>query len=463
MRTTLLVSLFFCVGQLAAAPKPIYRNEREFALPFSPRQADTSVVEYRLYVSFNGGPFEYYTKVGPNAERFPFRTDRDGTFAFAVQQASKNGGLSPAREQLQAMMTVIIDTRRPRIEVTPFVEGNLVGGLRWNITDDDVIDLRSVRLEFKWPGENVGWQPLDPNVEFRSSDSQKWNFTAGRPRMLVHVLAKDLAGNSAVSPEITVPPLGEAKTVDNGQDVMIPAKGAPGAAGPSGGLPGPQTLYWPKREVEIKYNASFGPAGLDQLMLFFTEDGKKWQIDPKQKSSQKPQDLPGNPGSIPGESVLKFEAPKDGPFGFIAVVKNKVGQSSNEPGDGALAQLNVVVDTVKPEMKLIEARVVANNGAGALLDLRWTAKDANLSRTPIQIDYRDTKADKPASDAWHPIADQLDNTGGYRWPIPQGLERLRVRIRAVDLAGNTGEDESRDDIIVDLTPPSIEIRLAPPK
>jgi hypothetical protein len=107
-----------------------------------------------------------------------------------------------------------------------------------------------------------------------------------------------------------------------------------------------------------------------------------------------------------------------------------------------------------------EPKVRANGTAtqGALVDIMWQATDKNLAPAPITLEYAE-KLDGP----WRVIAEKIDNTGKYTWAVPPTEPySFYVRVKAIDRAGNLALDTSKQNVVVDLTVPQVEIRDVAP-
>ena len=83
-------------------------------------------------------------------------------------------------------------------------------------------------------------------------------------------------------------------------------------------------------------------------------------------------------------------------------------------------------------------------GAGRSTVIRWAVEDANLAPAGIRIEATE------GGDVWIALAKDLPNSGQYHWDIGQAASaRFRIRVVARDLAGNTGQDASDNDFLVD--------------
>lgn len=451
-----LLALLIPPGSASAQTQPRVINSREFTMKYNALPVRGKVAEYRLYVSFNGGAFDYYDKVAPSRDKFAFKCAADGAYGFAVQAYLADGSEEPAKDQLTVQQKIIVDTTAPRISAKPLTkDGGKEGGLEWSISDDR-LDVGSIRLEYRWPGESVGWLPIDEKVRFKANDSTMWSFASDKPRMEVRIRARDTANNESITPPITVPPLpgsdkvveaGGVKSAEGSIAQGTPASSAGGAGGGTGGY-SPDTstmLYARDHAFTINYRVQHGASGIGAVILYFTTDGNKtWQQFKADEGMDKP----------PAEGGIPFRTTKDGLHGFIIVAKNRVGTSEEAPVSGTPARILVMVDTEAPKVDLGEIKVLSNGGNGALLDVRWNARDPNIMRAPISIMYKGMG--KPD---WVTIAERIDNTGSYRWAVPaEAGHEVYIKVIARDQAENDGFAETKDPVIVDLIRPSVEIQ-----
>ena len=96
---------------------------------------------------------------------------------------------------------------------------------------------------------------------------------------------------------------------------------------------------------------------------------------------------------------------------------------------------------------------------GDSIDITWEpAVDAHLADNPISLFYS-----LAGLDGWIPIAENLPNDGIYTWNIPQvNSQAVRVKVIAVDMAGNVGEDASDTEFTIDSEVPMSQLTLIAP-
>jgi len=93
------------------------------------------------------------------------------------------------------------------------------------------------------------------------------------------------------------------------------------------------------------------------------------------------------------------------------------------------------------------------------IDITWEpAIDEHLADNPISLFYS-----LAGLDGWIPIAENLPNDGIYTWNIPQVTSQsVRVKVNAVDLAGNIGEDISDTEFTIDSEVPMSQLTIIAP-
>lgn len=204
-------------------------------------------------------------------------------------------------------------------------------------------------------------------------------------------------------------------------DTLPPNLASLGALGPLD----PTTVSSPirhsgSRKFSLDYEVeSAGRAGVEEVELWGTTDRgqtwKRWGADPDR------------------QTPFDIETNNDGIYGFSIVVVAKNGLATPRPIAGSPPDIFVVVDTMKPVVRLTGATYGEADQTGSLL-IRFTCEDENLASRPITLSFSDTQRGP-----WTTIAAGLENSGGYVWPAdPQLPRQIYLRIDATDLAGNDG-------------------------
>jgi hypothetical protein len=152
-------------------------------------------------------------------------------------------------------------------------------------------------------------------------------------------------------------------------------------------------------------------------------------------------------------SPIGFIADHDATYGFFVVVEDIAGNRSPEPAGETTPQLTVVVDTRRPEVKLLHPNGGVF-GPSRGIDVVWRAADEYLAAHPVTIEVS-----RDGGTTWTEVASRLPGEGTLPWRLkglpPEGVAEYRFRVRAVDLAGNIGEAVSAGGCLLDERPPSV--------
>jgi len=194
------------------------------------------------------------------------------------------------------------------------------------------------------------------------------------------------------------------------------------------------------RKFSLDYEVeSAGRAGVEEVELWGSADRgqtwKRWGADPDR------------------QTPFDIETNNDGVYGFCIVVVAKNGLATARPIAESAPDIFVVVDTLKPVMRISAATYGEADQTGSLL-VRYECNDENLSTRPITLAFSNSP-----QGPWTTIAAGLENNGGYVWPAdPQLPRQIYLRLDAVDLAGNSGSYVLESPIDVQGLAPRARIR-----
>ncbi len=194
------------------------------------------------------------------------------------------------------------------------------------------------------------------------------------------------------------------------------------------------------RKFSLDYEVeSAGRAGVEEVELWGSTDRgrtwKRWGADPDR------------------QSPFDIETNRDGVYGFCIVVVSKNGLATPRPLEQSAPDVFVVVDTVKPQVRITGASYGEGDQTGALL-IRYECLDDNLGSRPIALSFSDS-----FHGPWTTLAAGLENRGGYAWPAdPQLPRQIYLRIDAADQAGNVGYQVLDTPIDVQGLAPRARIR-----
>ena len=419
--------LLLCAFLTAASPgysqapgnRVIYSRQPVFRIPFETDAGERRLREVQLYVSEDHGQtWRPAGTVAPEQHGFNFRAEHDGLYWFTVRTVDLAGRANPATlEGARPQLEVYVDTQVPIVTLRPAPAREGTYAVEWEIREDN-LDRASFFLEYRAAGGSE-WIPL--NVEPAANGQHAWTpSTSGTVDVRLRV--RDLAKNEGEAMIKLTPGTQESRT-SSGQDA--------GASSSSRTAPG--KLWVNSTKIKLNYEVKdTGPSGVRTVELWYTRDGRTW--DKYEEREHKPPYI--------------FEVHEEGVYGFTLIARSGVGLSENPPRSGDAPQVWVEVDLQKPIVHWVTAEVGRGSESG-WLTISWKATDKNLGREPIGISYA-----KDRQGSWTPIASRIENTGRYRWQMPEGVPySFFVRVEATDQAGNEAVLVTPQPILVDLAKP----------
>lgn len=387
---------------------------------------------------------------------FTYVAAGDGVEEFAVQYEFADGRLAPAKPAPQ--FRIHFDKTPPEIRAS----ATGTNGIRWTITEDSLVE-SSIRIEGQYAGETQ-WQALNTG-ELRADDSFRWPTIPAGKTLEVRVFARDKAGNGGYSKVIRLGAGGGRADRDRDRTETDPRKplGDPltrtdgGSRGDGGNRVG--TGFggldeFPTNRAKIEYRSTnkltvrskithITRSGVQAAQLFVQSGTADWVPAGKKDGLSFTLDTPDPTVEI------QYDAPKDGLYGFIIQPISGAGTKADDPRQGDAPQYLVEVDTTAPEILIKNVRVGGGGLNGPLVDIEYVSSDKNEMPEPITLEYSEDKT------TWKRIVDRTANSGKYTWEIQdKKLWRFYVRASAVDKAGNSKFDVSKDPILVDLDKPS---------
>jgi hypothetical protein len=494
-------------GARAAEPgETIYTNKMHFRIPFRYDPAEMQRLgarEVQLFVSTDEGrAWHLVQRVVPLAGRFEFRAPSDGVYWFCVRTLDGRNALHPADDQIAPGLKVVVDTTRPRLELTlQQVSAGRVE-LSWRCEDPN-LDLSQLAMEYIQTGD-AAWSAV--RVVPQTSGRTAWSIPRGG-QVAVRGSIRDLASNETQAqnqieirqdatfpagtwtppPAETAPP----RIPDLNQPIAGPAgPAAPEAPIAQGGLPRaesdispasrlisqdvagrppilreappapaaepvpvpvveeppqPAQLLVNARSFQIEYAVDgLGPSGVGAVELFITENnGRKWFKYGDDADLTSPCDV-----QVPGE----------GTYGFAIRVQSGVGVGNPPPRAGDMPEMIVVVDTAPPAVEMMPVR----QGQGAesrRVEIGWRIQDAHPAERPVALSYA---ADRQGE--WQSISDWQADTGRQVWTAGAEVPpSVYLRVTARDAAGNVGTAETPAPIVFDQSRPTVRIMNVQPR
>ena len=125
---------------------------------------------------------------------------------------------------------------------------------------------------------------------------------------------------------------------------------------------------------------------------------------------------------------------------------DEAGNTASDVSDNTFT-----IDSTNPTVTVTSPNGGENWLGGTTHAINWTATDTNLGASPITLGYYN-------GTAWVQIATGEANDGTYSWTVPNltsSSNSSLVNITAVDLAGNSGSDQS--NATFNITSTSIEL------
>ena len=372
-----------------------------------------------------------------NRKGFKYTSPADGEYDFALQLVFADGGTQPRTGELAVQHRVVFDTRPPSVRVATVG----TGGIEWAVEDEN-LKPGGVSVEVRWQGESR-WTRVTPR-EFRARDSYTWNGLTPRDPLEVRIVAVDRGGLDGVSRIVTLP------TSGGGSGLGADPVGRPGFSN-TNDFAAPEKSYSSSKTLTIN-------SKLTKVTRSGVRAAHLWMNDKAGWKKVKSVDALTITPNTPDPAVrIEYTVAKDGLYGFIVIPENGAGNKDADPRPDAPAQFLIEVDTEKPYVKVLAARVVGAGVRGPKVEIEWEAKDNNLWPEPIVLEYAENRA---AAD-WksvHPDRPRLPNTGRFVWEVEdKNLWKVTVRARALDMASLEGQDVYGKEIVIDLEVPKATI------
>ncbi len=174
-------------------------------------------------------------------------------------------------------------------------------------------------------------------------------------------------------------------------------------------------LYFAHRSFQLPFQLNQVQGTVREVVVYAYERGRdrRWRQVGRALPTQK---LP-----------VRLDA--DGDYLFAAQIQFTDGKASPANVDDLAATTRIIVDTIRPDIRL--RAIQGRNSSTAGVD--WSIQDANLELTSIRLEcrYLGQKRD------WFNITDGFRpaSRGDYLWSLRPG-QQLEVRMRAQDRAGN---------------------------
>lgn len=348
-----------------------------------------------------------------------FRTVLTSGLAAAVPEAAT-----------KAHGEFIIDRTAPTGAIDfPTSKAKLRGGTKYTIkwqAADKYLKASPVTLRYSRDGKGT-WDAIATDIP--NTGSYEWTVpkdmtTAGQ----LQVLVADKAGNVG--------------TVES-QSLLVDS------VNPSGAVTGPAISAKLDTALDTEVR-DVGPAGLSAARLWISQDdGTSWTEGPFLTE--------------PFKSV-SWKATTDGKYRLAIVATDQSGNVSATPKGKAEDQFLFIVDTTAPAITLSSAqgiveadKAVAGRRAfkpGDRVAVPFAIKDANLTANSVTVLLQtDGKA-------WKELGKGLPTDGAFRFEIPAiATKTAKIKVTAVDNAGNVGEAVSVEGFEIQTTIDEVEVEI----
>lgn len=324
----------------------------------------------------------------------------------------------------------IIDRSAPTGAIdVPTSKAKLRGGIKYTIkwqAADKYLKASPITLRYSRDGKGT-WDAIATDIP--NTGSYEWTVpkdmtTAGQ----LQVLVADKAGNVG--------------TVES-QSLLVDS------VNPSGAVTGPAISA--KLDTALDTDVrDVGPAGLSAARLWISQDdGTSWVEGPFLTE--------------PFKSV-SWKATTDGKYRLAIVATDQSGNVSATPKGKADDQFLFIVDTTAPAITLSSAqgiveadKAVAGRRAfkpGDRVAVPFAIKDANLTANSVTVLLQtDGKA-------WKELGKGLPTDGAFRFEIPAiATKTAKIKVTAVDNAGNVGETVSVEGFEIQTAIDDIEVEI----
>ncbi len=181
-----------------ASNQVVYWPRRDFVIPFQIDPTGETPVEVQLEFSENRGQdWALYTRGDVRTRQFNFHSVRDGEYRFRLKTVDSKGNVydNPGEPLL-----VLVDTQKPSGELVVDVDprGSMQAEFR---LVDATLDTDSLRFEYQTDAQSI-WTEIPYELTAGTRDGEwtgfgTWTMPDSASQLIVRVVARDLAGNSA--------------------------------------------------------------------------------------------------------------------------------------------------------------------------------------------------------------------------------------------------------------------------
>jgi len=357
----------------------------------------------------------------------------DGKYGIYVTCATEAGLKSdfaqkPPDKDTEPQLTLIIDSLPPQLELTSFNDGSVVmagaaADITWRMIEPNP-DPKGMSIYHSYDGGKT-WTLVGANLDSLKG-SYRWIVpNASGARHKVRLVCVDRFGNRGQVESAQM------FAIDNDLPVV--------------GIVERPPLVTRSSRVSVKYKATDATSGVDRIALHARLLTEKGPYKPLAESKN-------------AEGTIEADLPTEGSWGLILVAHDGAGHASAEPDRNPRPDMVTLYDATKPEITL--RSFLLPSGAKTWLnsswEIEWVATDklSPLERIVLRIEYS-----SDGGRTWFVAVPRHNNAGraDLRSQLAQS-KKVRLRVVAIDEAGNEGEDMSGDFDPGEVPPPSLVLK-----
>ncbi|HZE98734.1 MAG TPA: hypothetical protein VE981_17025 [Planctomycetota bacterium] len=376
-----------------------------------------------------------WAKYGDDPDREPpFNFAKtDGKYGLYITCATDAGLKADMAQKApdkdtEPQLVVTIDGTPPQLELTSFNDGPIVMAgsamdITWNMTEPNP-DPKGAALYHSLDG-GKNWNLVGSNLDALKG-SYRWivpNATGAHHK--IRVVAVDRFGNRGQAESAQM------FTIDNDLPVV--------------GIVERPPLVSRTPRIAIKYKATDTTSGIKKMALhgrLLTEKGGYRLLTESNHA----------------EGTIETDLPSEGSWGLLLIAHDGAGHASGEPERNPRPDAVTLIDSTKPEIT-VRSFPLENGGKTWLnpsWEIEWTATDklSPIERIVLRIEY---SAD--GGKTWFVAVPKHNNVGraDLRSHLIAG-KKVRLRVVAIDEAGNEAEDQTGDFDPGEVPAPSLTLR-----
>jgi hypothetical protein len=418
----------------ARATGPDRSNSQTVQVAYEIRNRGTAPIrKVTLYYRPEG--MKEWIKYGddPDHESPVLFAKADGRYGLYLTCATDSGLKSdlvqkPPDPDTEPQLLLTIDSTPPQLTLESFMGGGYVMAgaavdILWKMVEPNP-DPAGMMI-YHSPDGGASWNVVAAHVD-PTKGSYRWIVpsTSGS-RHKIRLVASDRFGNRGET-ESEKP-----FTIDNDLPTVTLLQRPPSVSRLS--------------RVSAAYQAKDATSGVERVILYAKKLGEKAPYKMLAESRN-------------AAGTIEAELPSEGHWGFLLVAQDGAGHVSSDYERDPKPDFEAGYDVTKPEVVLKKS--MAPQGTQTVLnglwEVEWQARDNYSPPESIKIRIEQSS---DGGRTWFVIVRDHPNTGKadlrpYLFPG----KKYRLRIVAIDEAGNEGEDVSRDFDPGDVPPPALSLR-----